>query len=96
MCGERHAARTAEREALYRQEGETALIVSGRLISGPWLCDSCGTTLAKGKTAVLSNSFLRWQTEATGEYDFAYERRHFDMRKVQVRAYGTVWNALVD
>jgi hypothetical protein len=43
------------------------LIVSGRLISGPWMCDSCGATLDKVKAAVLSSCFLRWQTEAASE-----------------------------
>ena len=94
--GKEHEARTAGNEALYRQEGETVLIVQGRLNSGPWRCDHCNTPLGKGDTACLIAAFPRWLTASTPAYDFAYERQYFAVRKAEITAYGAAWQGVAD
>jgi hypothetical protein len=89
--GEEYQARVSEKQELYRQEGETILVVSGRLRSGPWLCDKCNALLGKGVRATLAVVYPRYITETIHEYDFAYERRYFAVENAEVAVYGAEW-----
>ena len=84
-------ADAAGNQRRYREEGETVLIVRGRLISGPWLCDRCNAELDAGMVAWLVSAFPRWVTESTPDYDFASERRYFALEGDEVTAYGAAW-----
>jgi hypothetical protein len=55
--GKEHEATSQAEQENYRLLGETVLIVKGRLISGPWRCDRCGTRLKKGNPACLVTAF---------------------------------------
>lgn len=77
---------------LYRDEGESVLVVGGKLISGPWLCDRCNAPLPRRRKAILMASFTRYITESIYDYDFAYERRYFAMTGQESMAvYGAPW-----
>ena len=90
--GKENKADTARDQEEYRQGGETVLVVSGRLISGPWHCDRCNATLKKGDTAYLSSAFPQWITEGLTDYDFAYERDYFAMAETDAATvYGAEW-----
>jgi len=91
--GKEHEAKAREEQENYRQFGETVLIVKGTLINGPWRCDRCNTTLKRGKLACLMTAFPRSITAGMGDYDFAYERGYFDMKRAEVAVYGAEWHA---
>lgn len=89
--GRDHEDTSARNQELYRQEGDTVLIVKGTLISGPWLCDRCNAELKKGQPAILLLAYPRWITESMDKYDFSYERRYFAVEKAKVAVYGAEW-----
>ena len=89
--GQGHAARAAEQRENYRLLGESVLIASGTLITGPWACDSCNATLRRGKRAYLMTAFPRHVAEALAEYDFTLEKQYFDMKRAEVVLYGAEW-----
>jgi hypothetical protein len=89
--GRGHENRTIDQQERYREAGECVLIVKGRLISGPHRCDKCNTSLKRGDDATLLSAFPRHIVEGMVVYDFAQERRYFDMRKAEARWYGTAW-----
>ena len=89
--GREHEARVIGQQAIYRQEGETILIVKGKLISGGWLCDRCNAPLEKGNPACLLVVFPRWITEQIPGYDFIREREYFAVEKAEVAVYGAEW-----
>jgi hypothetical protein len=86
--GREYQARVTQKQELYRQEGESILIVSGSLRSGPWLCDKCNARLNKGSRAMLGIVYPRYITESLHEYDFGYERRYFDMQQAETAVFG--------
>lgn len=92
--GRQDEAQTIERQEHYRQEGETVLIIAGRLKSGPWLCDRCNDTLDRGSVAYLVTGLPRWITESEPRYDFAHERRYFRIDQAEVSVYGAAWPAI--
>ena len=75
----------------YRWFGETVLIVRGRLISGGWQCDKCNAPLNRGHKAWLMTAFPRSMTAGMGDYDFAHEKRYFNMKRAEVAVYGAEW-----
>jgi len=76
----------------YRDAGECVLVVSGTLISGPWLCDRCNAEMAVGKTAYLFSAFPVWVAEGLVDYDFGYECAYFAMGKTDTATvYGADW-----
>jgi hypothetical protein len=80
------------RQENIRREGESVLIVKGKLISGPWRCDDCNAVLKKGATAYLYAPYPRYITEAMDEYDFAMERDYFALGQGDaLTLYGTPW-----
>jgi hypothetical protein len=89
--GREQEADTSRNQELYRQEGESVLIVKGRLISGPWRCDRCNATLTKGTLACLLTAFPGWMTESMYDYDFAYERKYFGKTHDGAAVYGAAW-----
>lgn len=79
-------------QARYREAGECVLVVSGRLISGPWLCDRCNQALTAGKAAYLISALPGWVADGLIDYDFGYERAYFAMGKAETAtAYGADW-----
>jgi hypothetical protein len=90
--GLEHEASCRENQDNYRQLGETVLVVSGTLISGPWRCDRCNATLRKGRTAYLATAYPRHNARDLADYDFGYERRYFAMTaRDTATAYGAQW-----
>lgn len=90
--GQAHEADTIENQERYREEGETVLIVSGPLKTGPWLCDSCNNQIARGSTAYLLSPLPGWITESTDKYGLVYERQYFAMKgKERIAVYGAAW-----
>jgi hypothetical protein len=89
--GRRHEDRAIEQQEEYRQQGESVLIVHGALKTGPWHCDTCSVPLTRGDTALLMTAFPRHFTEGMDGYDFAPEKRYFDMKRAQVAVYGVQW-----
>jgi hypothetical protein len=90
--GSEREADIAARRTVYRQEGETVLVVAGTLTSGPWMCDRCGDELDKGDQAWLVSSFSRSMHERLCDYDFGYELEYFAMTKRdQATSYGAAW-----
>lgn len=89
--GREDEASVIERQEHYRQEGESVLIVKGRLQTGPWLCDRCNDTINRGGVAYLTTCLPRWITEGEPRYDFAYERRYFGGRYDRIAVYGAEW-----
>ena len=89
--GREDEAATTQRQEHYHQEGESVLIVSGKLRSGPWLCDRCNETIGRGSVAYLTSAFPRWITEQMHGYDFADERRYFGGRYDRIAVYGADW-----
>jgi hypothetical protein len=92
--GKKDEAETARDSDFYRGEGESVVIVAGKLMSGPWACDRCNATLLSGNTAYLASSFPAWVSDSTTEYDFAYEREYFAASKSRVAVYGAPWPAV--
>ena len=89
--GKEAEARSACNQERYRQEGETILVVTGALISGPWLCDRCNAQLDEDEQATLVSAFPRAITESIYEYDFGYEQGYFAMEDDTVTVYGAEW-----
>jgi hypothetical protein len=85
----------AARQDDYREAGEGVLIVHGPLASGPHRCDRCNAALGKGDHATLLSAIPRHVVEGTRSYDFAYEKRYFDMKRARVALYGAPWPAVV-
>ena len=80
------------RQADIRREGESVLIVKGKLISGPWRCDSCNAELNEGATAYLYAAYPRDITEAMDEYGFEMERDYFKLTgEDRMALYGAAW-----
>jgi hypothetical protein len=76
----------------YRQEGESVLVVSGKLISGVFVCDRCNREMAAGQTAWLISALPGWVAEGLTDYDFGYERGYFAMAKTDTASvYGIDW-----
>ncbi len=75
--GREEEADTICDQAEYRDAGECVLVVSGTLISGPWLCDRCNAEMAVGQTAYLLSAFPVWVAEGLIDYDFGYECAYF-------------------
>lgn len=89
--GQEDEARVIERREQYRQEGESVLIVKGRLTNGPFLCDRCGVELQRGDPACLVSAYPRWIVEQMQGYDFDYERQYFTVERAVVAVYGAGW-----
>jgi hypothetical protein len=89
--GRGHENRVIAQQELYREAGESVLIVHGTLTGGPHRCDECNATLGRGDPAALLSAFPRHLTEGMDAYDFAYERRYFAMAKATAAVYGTPW-----
>jgi hypothetical protein len=89
--GREHENRAITRQDDYREEGESVLIVHGKLVTGGHHCDRCNGPLKRGDDAVLVSAFPRFVTEAMGYYDLAYERRYFDMWRASLAVYGAPW-----
>ena len=76
----------------YRQEGESVLVVKGRLTCGPFLCDRCNKALAAGQPAYLISAMPGWVAEGLIDYDFGCEREYFAMAKTDTATvYGADW-----
>ena len=90
--GREREAGIIERQEAYRQEGESLLVTSGTLVSGPWQCDRCNATLRKGDAATLVSVLPAWVAVGLTDYDFGYERGYFAMGKADIAtAYGADW-----
>ena len=89
--GKEHESRCQEDQENYRWFGETVLIVRGRLISGGWQCDKCNAPFNRGHKAWLMTAFPRSMTAGMGDYDFAHEKRYFNMKRAEVAVYGAEW-----
>ncbi|MFO0890929.1 MAG: hypothetical protein U0790_17520 [Isosphaeraceae bacterium] len=72
--------------------GESVLIVHGRLISGPWLCDRCNAELNEGTEAYFEAIYPSTVTEGIFAYDFSYEREYFALDdEDDMAVYGAPW-----
>jgi hypothetical protein len=92
MHGRERESVTHSHELAMQQNGERALVVTGCLNAGPFLCDYCNAELAAGQTAWLFSSFPGWMAETLSDYDFRYERAYFTMTKRDTATvYGTPW-----
>ncbi len=90
--GQQQEASTIARQDELRMEDESVLIVSGTLISGSWLCDSCNAQLGKGDRATLVSAFPSHCRDDLYHYDFGYERQYFAMTGSDTAtAYGADW-----
>jgi hypothetical protein len=90
--GHEREAGIIERQEVYREADETVLVVSGTLISGPWLCDRCNAQLRKADTAYLVSAFPSHCRDDLHDYDFGYERQYFAMTADdRATAYGADW-----
>jgi hypothetical protein len=90
-CGKQEHAKSVQNRERYQQEGETVLIVTGKLISGPWMCDRCNGGIAVGKQAFLVRAFPKWMIEELHVYDYVYEREYFATEEIEVMTYGVDW-----
>lgn len=89
--GRGHEDRVIARQDDYRREGESVLIVHGTLKSGPHRCDTCYAPLRKGDAAMLLTAFPRFMSEAMEDYDFANEKRYFNLKHASMTLYGASW-----
>ena len=90
--GREHEARVIGNQHIYREAGESVLIVHGKLKSGPWHCDQCYGKLRRGHAAYLATAFPPHMTAGFDEYDFRYERRYFRLEGEEtLTVYGKVW-----
>jgi hypothetical protein len=89
--GRGHENRVIAQQEEYRREGESVLFVHGTLKAGPHRCDKCNAPLKRGDAAMLMAAFPRFMTEAMDAYDFASERRYFDLGSANIRLYGASW-----
>jgi hypothetical protein len=86
--GQEHDATCRQEQENYRQLGETVMVVSGKLHSGSWMCDRCSLELSMGATAYLMTAYPRYFADGLEDYDYANERRYFQMGSVTVKVYG--------
>jgi hypothetical protein len=90
--GREHESAVKRRQADIRREGESVLIVKGKLISGPWRCDSCNAELNEGAPPYLYAAYPRDITEAMDEYGFEMERDYFKLSgEDRMALYGAAW-----
>jgi len=90
--GRMHEAEHRSNQETLQQEGESVLIVSGKLISEPRCCDSCNVELMPGDTAYLLSALPGHVTEGLTDYDFGYERAYFAMGEQDIATvYGAPW-----
>src|SRR5262249_51307118 len=90
--GRERESAVKRRQADIRREGESVLIVKGKLISGPWRCDHCNSELNEGGTAYLHAAYPRHLTEAMDEYGFEMERHYFALTgEDRMALYGAAW-----
>jgi hypothetical protein len=90
--GREREAVIIQRQELYRQEGETVLVASGTLTTGPRLCDECNATITPGSSAMLVSAFPSLWRSDLYDYDFGYERQYFAMTADdRATAYGAEW-----
>lgn len=90
--GRGHENRSIAEQDAYRQAGESVLVVSGKLTSGPWRCDICNATLIKGDQATLLSTFAAQVTASIQHYEFTAERRYFAMcGEEAIAVYGAPW-----
>jgi hypothetical protein len=94
--GKGHENRIIAQQDYYRQQGESVLIVRGLLKGGPWKCDKCNARLKRGDAATLVSAIPRFIAEGMDSYDFAYEKRYFDMKRAEVKVYGARWPGIGD
>jgi hypothetical protein len=87
-------AQSIEEQELYRQEGETVVIVQGRLIHDRWNCDRCNTPLRPGARAYLLSFYPRIFTAGISEYNFSYEQEYFGEVFDRVSVIGSPWHAV--
>lgn len=71
--------------------GISVLIVTGRLISGPWHCDRCNARLERGDTAYVWTTYPEGTPASGDQYRFAYERQYFGGKYERATAYGADW-----
>lgn len=88
--GRQHEASSRGSQEEYQQIGETVVIVSGTLISGPWQCDRCNAALNKGDAAYLVAAYPSHYADELAAYDYGYERRYFQVEKATVKVYGAM------
>lgn len=88
--GRQHDASCRQEQENYRQLGETVLVVSGKLTSGPWQCDRCDAGLEEGTTAYLMTAFPSHFAAELAGYDYGNERRYFRMEEAAVKVYGAM------
>lgn len=90
--GQEREAGIVNQQEEYRHADEIVLVVSGKLISGSWACDSCNDEIRKGGRATLVSSFPSHCRDGLYSYDFAYERQYFRMTLADTAtAYGAEW-----
>jgi hypothetical protein len=92
--GRGHENRVIARQEDYRQAGESVLLAHGPLKTGPHRCDKCNATLDQGDLATLLSAIPRYVAEGMDSYDFAYEKRYFDIKRASVVVYGAPWPAV--
>jgi hypothetical protein len=88
--GKQHEVSCRKSDEEYRMLGETVVMVSGRLISGPWQCDRCNARLATGNRASLMTAFPSHMAEELANYDYANERQYFRVESAAVKVYGAI------
>ena len=86
--GKQHESRCQQEQENYRWLGETVLIVSGQLKSGPWQCDGCNAPLKRSQKVWLMTAFPSHFAEELERYDYACERQYFNMERAKVTVYG--------
>jgi hypothetical protein len=75
-----------------REEGESVLIVNGRLISGPWRCDRCNAMLNVGDDAYFEAIYPSHMSDRFYDYDFSYECDYFALSVgCRLIVYGSPW-----
>ena len=90
--GREEEAETIRDQDKHRAENECILVVRGKLISGPWVCDRCNRALNAGATAYLRTGLPKWVADGLVDYDFGYEREYFAMgREEKAAVYGADW-----
>ncbi len=85
-----HEESCREGEEEYRRLGETVVMVSGTLISGPWQCDRCNARLGKGGAATLMTAFPSSYANELADYDYGKERRYFRVAEAAIKVYGAM------
>jgi hypothetical protein len=88
--GQEHEKSCRDSQEEYRMLGETVVMVRGRLISGPWQCDCCGTRLDRGNSASLITAFPSHFADELASYDYGNERQYFQVESATVKLYGAI------